>query len=207
MKKPIKTLVIVLAVGISAYNAIFIEPLDAYHFNNNKSALGIEFLVEDFIANKIESISALNTITFLAEISSNPIDYSLKNGKKLGISDDYNFIVEGQGKVISIEEENIILELNHAEKQNIRLAIDFIFGNAIRDGSGIADIGNFQNTMDFNTISVLLNNFVREKIVPPFQSEVRAGSVVYFKGAVKVNAKSPNTETLRVIPLQLNFKS
>jgi len=207
MKKPIKILVIVLAVGISVYNAIFIESLDDYNFSKNKAALGIELLVKDFTANKIENISALNTIVFLAEISSNPIDYSIKNGKKLGISDDYNFIVEGQGKVISIKEENVILELNNTEKQNIRLATDFIFGNAIRDGSGIADIGDFQNTMDFNTISVLLNNFVREKIVPPFKSKVSAGSIVYFKGAVKVNTKSPNIEALRVIPLQLNFKS
>ena len=127
--------------------------------------------------------------------------------KKLGISNDYYFIIDGNATVIAIEDENVLIALNDNSEQQIRIATDFIFGNAIRDGSGIADIGNFQNTMDFNNISVELNNIVRDSIVPKFKEKVKEGDALYFKGAVKVNTKHPNLQELKVIPLIIKFNN
>ncbi len=207
MKKLGKKLIVAFVVGILCYNACYIEPLDAYTSKKTKSDLGVPSLVEDFVSNKIEHIAAINIIEFLSKTSSNLVAYSQEHGKKLGISSKYNFIVQGQGKVMAIETENIVLKVNNATNQTIKIAADFIFGNAIRDGSGIASVGDYQNTMDFNNISVLLNNYVREHVVPPFQSKVALGDLIEFKGAIQIDTENPNEQELRVIPLLLKIKS
>jgi len=158
------------------------------------------------MSNKKESLPAIKANEFLLDAAKDVKSYAEQKGKKLGISNDYNFIVEGNATVVSIEEENVIVELNENREQKIKIATDFIFGNAIRDGSALADIGTFQNTMDFNNISVELNNIVRETIVPSFVKTAKEGDSLYFKGAAKVNIKNPDLKVLRVIPMILKLK-
>jgi len=61
--------------------------------------------------------------------------------------------------------------------------------------------------MDYNNISVELNNIVRETIVPSFLKKVKEGDTIYFKGATNINIKSPNLNDLKVIPLILDIKN
>ncbi|WP_308992161.1 DUF2291 family protein [Mariniflexile litorale] len=207
MKKPVKYIVIVVILVLSLYNAVYFEPLDKVKEEQSTSVFDAKTLATDFMSNNIETLPAINVSEFLADITKGVEKYCEQKGKKLGISNDYNFIIDGNATVIAIEEEDVLVAIDDDSKQQIRIATDFIFGNAIRDGSGLADIGSFQNTMDFNTISVELNNIVRETIVPPFKQKVKEGDTLYFKGAVKVNTKSPNLQALKVIPLIIKFNN
>jgi predicted lipoprotein len=40
----------------------------------------------------------------------------------------------------------------------------FIFGNAIRDASGLVKLTDFKTTAEFNKISESLNTIIREKL-------------------------------------------
>ncbi len=207
MARAIKYIVIAAILGITLYNAVYIEPLDDVKKKQEKTVFNAKAYANAFMSDKIESLSSTKTSDFLSAINNNVTSYAEQHGKKLGISTDYYFLIDGDASVTQIEEENVLVSLLNNNQQNIRIATDFIFGNAIREASAMANIGDYQNTMDYNNISVELNNIVRETIIPPFVENVKTGDTLYFKGAVKVNTKKPNLTALRIIPLQLKLKN
>lgn len=207
MKKIIKFSIVAVIVVFALYNSVYFKSLDEVNKVKNTEAFDAKAIAVDFMANQTKTLPAINASKFLIDISKDVNKYCTTKGKKLGISDDYYFIIEGKATVLAIEEENVLIALNDNKELKIRIATDFIFGNAIRDASAIADIGDFQNTMDFNTISIELNNIVRETIVLAFKQKVKEGDQLYFKGALKVNTKHPNLEELKVIPLIIKFNS
>ncbi|KJD34335.1 hypothetical protein PK35_00490 [Tamlana nanhaiensis] len=206
MKKLIKYLAIVLFIAISLYNSIYIKDLDEIKAEKSKTSFNSKVFASEFIENKVSDLKAIEALGFLNEISKNVKSYSETHGNKLGISNDYYFIIYGNATVLTIEDEDVVVALAKSQ-QKLKIAIDFIFGNAIREGAKMANIGDYQNTMDYNNISVEINNLVRENIVPPFRRSVKIGDSIYFKGAVRVNVLKQKNDTLRVIPLQLNIKS
>ena len=66
-----------------------------------------------------------------------------------------------------------------------KLATEFIYGNAIRDASGLVDVKDFPNTMDLNNISEELNKMVRKTVLPPFKTAVKKGDKIIVTGAMK----------------------
>ncbi|MFX0557778.1 DUF2291 family protein [Maribacter sp. CXY002] len=203
MGKLVKYSVLTIIVLMALYGSVTISPLDEIKQRQNDTDFNAKAYAEDFMNSKIQGLRAINATDFLQNISNDISGYCEKNGKRLGISDAYNFIVEGKGTVSSIEEEYVVLTLENGS--GMYIATDFIFGNAIRDGSAMANIGDYQNTMDFNTISIELNTIVRETIVAPFKSRVKENDTISFKGAVTVAITDPRLNSLKVIPLSINF--
>lgn len=205
MKKIIKYSILVIIIAIALYNSATLTPLDQIRQTKSDTAFNAKAYATAFMSNKIEDLPAINASVFIDNISNNLMNYCVENGKKLGISDEYNFIIEGDAKVTAIEDEYILVVLEDDEE--VQLATDFIFGNAIRDGSGMALIDDYQNTMDFNSISVELNNIVRETLVPSLKEKAKIGDPLYFKGAVKVDVGKPKIKELKVIPLRIKFST
>ncbi len=203
MGKLLKYSIITVVVLVALYGSVNISPLDEVKLAQKSAIFDPRAYAEAFMKNEVSTIPAVDVLDFIQNISKNTSGYCELKGKKLGISDEYNFIIEGKGAVTSIEAEYVVLNLDNNNK--LFLATDFIFGNAIRDGSAMADIGDYQNTMDFNSISVELNNLVRETIVPSFKERVQLDDIVSFKGAVKVDVTNPNLNSLKVIPLSINY--
>ncbi len=206
MKKPIKRIVITVIIVLAGYNAVFFEPLDKKNAAANVGVFDPIQFVDSFMEAEVKNVSATEANELIASLTLDLVRVSTEKGRKMGVSNDYYFMVEGNGVVQAIEEENVLLSLIGSDNNEIRIATDFIFGNTIREATAIANIGDFQNTMDFNTISVALNDKVRTTIVPPFIKNVKVNDSVYFKGGIKVNTKNPTIEDLRVIPLILNIQ-
>lgn len=203
MGKLLKYSIITIIILIAGYNSVTLSPLDEVKKSQIDAVFNARAYAENFMSNDVTSLPAIDVTEFLSQISEDLDGYTEQYGKRLGISDAYNFILQGTGTVSSIEEEYVTLIIEN--EKSIHIATDFIFGNAIRDGSAMADIGEYQNTMDFNSISVELNNIVREEIVPPFVKEVAIGDVVFFKGAVTVDITDPRLDSLKIIPLRLKI--
>jgi predicted lipoprotein len=86
-----------------------------------------------------------------------------KYGHALGIGNIRYFLVKGEGQVTSINENDVIvLAKADSNQKSIRIATEFVFGNAIRDASGRIDINEFANTMDFNNVSEEIKKIVRD---------------------------------------------
>jgi len=203
VNKGIKYSILLVVLGLALYNSVNIESLDQIKKSQSDLIFNAASYASDFMSNKIETLPAINASEFLSNISDDLENFAEQKGRKLGISDEYNFIIEGNATITTIEEEYITVILE--DDKELRIATDFIFGNAIRDGSEMANIDDFQNTMDFNSISVELNNIVRETVVPPFKKKAKIGENLYVKGAVTVDITDPQLNGPKVIPLIIKF--
>jgi len=146
------------------------------------------------VAEKAAGLSGL-----LDALRSDPVSAISTNGYKLGISKTVYFFCKGSGTVESIDEEDIWVTL--ADGSRIQIATDFIFGNAVRDGSGIVNIDDFLNMTDFNNVSVALNKFVKNKVVAGLKTKAKPGLRIDFAGAFELNETKPDLAAIRVIPV------
>ena len=126
----------------------------------------------------------------------------------LGIGNIKYFLVKGIGKVEAVEENQVLVAIESAfQKPEIRLATEYVFGNAVRDASGTIDINEFANSMDFNNVSAEINKIIREKVIPPFKSKVKKGDSIEFTGAIELNKEHLNLNNLEVIPITLKINT
>ncbi|MGB4840558.1 MAG: DUF2291 family protein [Saprospiraceae bacterium] len=204
MEKIIKYIIITTIIGLIGYNAIYFQSLKERK-NTVISVFDPNVLAKDFIQNKIIELPSMKAGEFLMSLKKDSLKFITENGKKLGISTDYYFIVESNAVIQAIQEENILITLDDKSAVEMLIATDFIFGNTVREASGIANIGDFQNTMDFNNISIALNDKIRSEIIPPFVEKAEKGNKIYFKGAIKVDTKKLGTTPFRIVPLILTF--
>lgn len=121
----------------------------------------------------------------------------------LGIGNIRYFLVSGEGKVRSVNTNDVSLVTGDGHE--LKIATEYIFGNAVRDASGMIDINEFTNTMDFNNISAEINRIIRNNVVPPFVERVKEGDRVLLVGAIELNQEHMNLNTIEVIPVKVEI--
>ncbi|MDX1284055.1 MAG: DUF2291 family protein, partial [Draconibacterium sp.] len=149
--------------------------------------------------------SAVEASNFIQLLKNNPNETFEKHGHVLGISKTYYFMLKGNGKISAIDEEYLVVEIN--ENQSIQLATDFIFGNAVRDGSGKISIDEFLNMTDFNNVSVAINKLVKKNVVEKLKSEMESGKTIEFVGATEINEENFDINNIRIIPVIANVSN
>jgi predicted lipoprotein len=78
-----------------------------------------------------------------------------------------------------------------------------LFGNTVRDGTGLLNVNDFPNSQDFNAISEALNHLVETRVQPKLREQAKVGSVVAFAGCAEVNDGSTDLRPLRVVPVSV----
>lgn len=142
--------------------------------------------------------------SMLTALKDDPENTCRTRGHKLGISQTVYFFVRGSGTITALDDENVIVTLGDGRK--VKVATDFIFGNAVREASGLINIDDFLNMTDFNNVSVDLNKRVKENVATPLRNAAAPGMTIEFAGAFEVNEKKPEPESIRIIPVMAEVK-
>jgi predicted lipoprotein len=201
MNKAIKYILGVLAIVAVVYFSLDIQKLDEYKAANSEVKFDATEFAQQFWDNELAASinNATDVQTAIQQLEINPEIAFEKYGHKLGISKTYYLILKGSGIIESVEEEYLLVRID--ENKQIQVATDFIFGNAIRDGSGKVDINQFVNMTDFNNVSVALNKMAKEKVVARLKKSVKAGMQIEFTGAAELNEDNIEVTKIRVIPI------
>ena len=115
-----------------------------------------------------------------------------------------NFLVNGKGVITSIQEDDVQVSMLDSN-QSISIATEYIFGNAVRDATGLININEFSNTMDFNNVSAEINKIIRQKVLPSFKSNGKKGNKIEFTGAIELNKEHFNVSHIEVIPIEIKI--
>jgi predicted lipoprotein len=208
--KKLKYSSIVIIIILVAYNSVYFRKLDevknlraAKEFN--AATYADEFWNNKLLPNLNKSIDISQLTEMLSKDASKTFDsYS----HALGIGNLRYFLVKGTGVIESVHDDYAtILIQKENRKQNITLATEFIFGNAVRDASGLININEFTNTMDFNNVSSEINKIIRETVLPPFKKVIKEGDRIEFVGAIELNKEHLDLSNMEVIPVQLTIKN
>jgi len=206
MKKLLKYTAAIIVLGLLAYNSVYFRKLDAMKASSSK--FDAKAYAANYFNDKlIPSLNSAVEINQLMSLLQSDKEQTFgKYGHALGIGNIRYFLVKGEGLVESIGENDVtLLAKADSAKKNIRIATEFVFGNAIRDASGKIDINEFSNTMDFNSISSEINKIVRVQILPQFKRNVKKGDTVQFAGAIELNKEHVNVEDIELMPIQLRI--
>jgi predicted lipoprotein len=188
------------------YNSVYFEDLETRtQIQASQQFDTVEFVQEFWykrlLPNLAQSASATKLILGL---NTDITKTGQKYGRKLGLASTYYFLLHGEGRIVDITEEGIVLSLVSSQNiPDIIIATNFIFGNAIRDASGLIDVSDFPSSMEFNTISSEINKIVSREVIPSFIDKVEIGGDLLFFGATEVNKDEPEINPLKVIPIQV----
>lgn len=137
--------------------------------------------------------------TLLAALQTNKDQAFTKHAHALGIGNIGYFLVKGQGMVRSVNKNEVVVTLSSG--QSVSLATEYIFGNAVRDASGLIDITDFDNTADLNSLSAQLNELVRKQTLPVLREKAKPGRPISFVGALELNQAHLHLQSLTLIPM------
>lgn len=126
-----------------------------------------------------------------------------KYSRSLGISESYTYFVSGSGRVLAVSGDEILLAVTAgAPAPEISLQTGLLFGNAVRDGTGLLNVSDYPNSQDFNGISEALNHLIETRVLPKLREQAKAGATVRFTGCAEVNDEATDLKPLKVVPIQ-----
>lgn len=126
-------------------------------------------------------------------------------GHRLGLSGHASYLVSGEGTVVAVDDYSVSIALEDGDVAQIVIEIGPVFGNAIRDGSGLLDVSDFPNAQEFNALSAEINRRVEEQVLPQLQAHAAIGNVVRFVGGVDVPDSGGAPASLTVVPVVVEF--
>lgn len=197
MKKGI-FIVILLALG---YNSIYFRKLSEVRSPKQSSFDFKTFADSLYYRGSIRATNGLELSQLLALVQSNPDSAFKTYGNRLGIGNSAYFMVKGEGKVTEKQTDGlkVISDGNHTFFVDTK----YIFGNAIRDASGLVKLTDFKTNADFNKVSEALNTIIREKAIPNELKSITVGDKIVVNGAIKLNKQQDNTLPISILPVNI----
>jgi predicted lipoprotein len=125
-------------------------------------------------------------------------------GHSVGISSSYYFFLSGSGRVVSVDETGVGFSLKgEGNDVDVLVPLGLVFGNAVRDGTGMLDSSAFPNSQEFNDISARLNHIVETQVLPELQRLAAVGKRVQFVGCVEVADEDADLKPLKLVPVSV----
>jgi predicted lipoprotein len=195
----------ILAAILVIYLSLDIQNLEKHRAASNTTKFNATDFASKFwdesLPQSIAEAQKINDVLKL--LNENPQKAFESFGKKLGISKTHYFMVNGKGKIEQVADEYIVLALD--ENTKIKIATDFIYGNAVRDGSGKVNIDDFLNMTDFNAASVEINKLVKEKVVSRLRKSASVGQTLEFAGAFEIKEENVYLSSILVFPVSVKL--
>ena len=207
MMKILKYLIALVVVLFIGYNSVYFKKLSVVKAGIADGKFNTEEYTRTFWDIKLmPSLNkAIEINTLIQLLKTNPDKAFDDHAHALGIGNLQYFMVKGEGQVISINENNVELAISGAQSQKVKIAIEYVYGNAVRDASGLLDMNEFDNTVEFNEVSAGINKIIRNDVLPSFKKAVAVKDTVQFVGAIELNRKFLNLDDIEITPVQVKL--
>jgi len=123
------------------------------------------------------------------------------HGRSVGVGGAYYYLVAGAGRVTSVDKDSVRLSLRDGQpKVEVALETGNIFGNAVRDGTGLWNVNDFPNSQDFNALSSEINHRIEQQVLPALRQKAAVGALVRFVGCAEIMDEDTDLHPLRIVP-------
>jgi len=124
-------------------------------------------------------------------------------GHRLGLGGKVSFFVSGTGHVVAVRGRAVEIALEDNGPAEIVIRTGPVFGNTVRDGSGLFDVSDFANVQHFNAVSAEINRRIEADVLPALAGQTEPGSTVRFGGGVELADTGAVPASLTVVPLDI----
>lgn len=189
------------AVLFLGYHSVYFKKLDEVRNAANKKFDAAAYAQKFFTSTLTPQLANASGIQELIQLLTISKDQAFeKYAYATAVGSIKYFLVKGTGIITAINEDEVNLQVGN---QSLTLATEFIYGNAIRDATGLFDITTFTNTADINNVAAELNKIVKNKVIPPFRAKAKVGDKVVFTGVMELNSARLNLDNIEVIPISI----
>jgi predicted lipoprotein len=203
-RKIVKYLLLVLVIGLLAYNSVYIKKLSEVQAKEPAAFNAVLFgdkLWNTQLPARLDSAITLEALQGAFKTNAAAAFENYFNSISIG-NIRYG-LVKLTGKVLAVNEDDVtVLAGSKDDPLTVKIATEYVYGNAIRDASRLVDIKDFVNTADLNNISEELNKKVRKTVLPAFKANVKKDDVVTCTGAIELNQAHYSLDDLEIIPVQ-----
>jgi predicted lipoprotein len=122
-------------------------------------------------------------------------------GRRVGLGSVYYFFVAGSGRVVSVDRNSVGLVV-HDDRAEVQVALQTgpLFGNAVRDGTGLLDVNDFPKSQDFNALSAEINCRIERHVLPDLRHRATVGVWIRFVGCAEIMDEDADLHPLRIVP-------
>jgi len=137
----------------------------------------------------------------VAALAKDPASAALQYGRRVGLGGKALYFVRGEGRVSSIDRKGIGISIKDQGNVSVVLVTGPIFGNVLRDATGLLDLGNF-SSFDFNSLSTELNRLAESTAQPRLQ-QVTTGARLQFLGCADTDSTGGKL-LMRIVPVSVD---
>lgn len=207
MSRPLKYMLLIAIIGLLGYKSIYFEKLSKVKNSANAGFNPVDFskkLWEEKFPAKLDSAIALPLL--IESLRHNKEEAFNKYSNSLGIGNYRYSLVKIRTTVTAVNSDDIIITTIAGDSTiEMILATEFIYGNAVRDASGLVAIEDFPNTSDLNSISEELNKIIRSTVLPDFKKQVKTGDNLDIIAAVEINREHIKWSGLELLPVRIQI--
>lgn len=190
-----------LTLAFLGYHSVYFEKLSEVRAREDPEFDFGTFADSLYYEGMLKNVRAIAVSELLAAIQTDAEAAFENLGNRLGIGSSAYFMVRSTGKVTELTDDRI--RLATADIGDISINTKYIFGNALRDASGLVALTDFKTNADFNRVSEALNALVRTKVIPPIIAQLQVGDSIRVIGAVKLSKKELDNPAIEITPSQI----
>jgi predicted lipoprotein len=205
MNSKVKYILWLVLLVFVAYNSVYFKKLDSMKAAGTDKFDAAAY-AKNYMQKQLPAIAgkAIDIDQLLNELKTAPQKTFDTYSNALDIGSIRFFWVKGKGKLVNIDENDIYLLTDNGHS-TVKIAAEYVFGNAVRDASGLVHINDFNSTTDLNNISAEVNKIIRTQVLPAFKAQAKKGDEVDFLGAMELNSSHLDTDAAEVIPVSLKI--
>lgn len=127
-----------------------------------------------------------------------------KYGTVWGLGGNTYFMLQGVGRVVAVDGDTLDVMIDGiAAGTRVVLLTDNVFGNTVRNASGLIDPSEFPNSQDLNKVSIALNVIVMNEVLPALRESATVGTEVRFIGCTEVRNVNSISE-MEIVPISVD---
>src|ERR1022692_1095390 len=130
-----------------------IVPLNTATAEKVAAKFDATMVAENFWTNQLVPAidKTVDAQTLLSTLQSDATAAKEKKSRGAGVGDSYFYFLLGEGKIVSVSDDAVsIVVLENSTNAEVALQAGFVFGNALRDGTGLLNASDYPNSQDFN---------------------------------------------------------
>ena len=146
---------------------------------------------------------AADANALVAAIDNDPAAAQKKYAHSVSLGGGYFYYLRGEGRIVATNSDGMSLAIGaKGTNTDVVLETGLIFGNVVRDGTGLLNASDYSNLQDFNNISAELNKSVEAHVLPKLRADANIGATVNFVGCAEVDDETTDLHPLQVVPVQ-----
>jgi predicted lipoprotein len=207
VNKLIKYSLLVLAIALVAYKSVYVEKLSVHNGKTAQKFDPVSFSKKIWLEQLPAKMNSAVALTNLIGAVAKEKEIALQEYTRALAIGNYRYaLVKADLQVVAVNEDEVLATILAGDSTiQVKLATEFIYGNAVRDASGLIRVEDFPNTSDLNGISEELNRIVRTDVLPAVKGKLKAGDKLEVVAALELNKEHIHWQGIELYPVRIQL--